>query len=1202
MAASVRSEFGVLGPLQLHRDGTEIALPGLRRRTVLLRLLLSSNRWVSSAVLIEDTWNADPPAGAKQTLRSHISFLRKVLGNQRIEFRQGHYLVVVGEGELDATEFELLIRQGRTELDAGHPDRAEARLQAGLSRWRGPAYADAAGTGWGATEARRLDELRLVAFESLQESLLCQGRHGEVIPALETVLAEHPLRERLWGQLMLALYRSGRQADALRTYQKLRHLLVEELGIEPSRQLAQLEEAMVRQEPALADLSAIAIDDRPGGRTAITATSGSTSPDDPGDRTPLPSRLATGSSDPFMGRARELSLLEARWREAGEGSSRLVLLGGEPGIGKTALATAFARTAWAEGATVLYGRCDEEAGAPYQPWVDALDHLVRSRHPRAQLQPPARMVELVRLLPSVAERWGVATPTGPPDESERYLLFGAVGELLSRVATGAPVVVVLDDLHWADPATLHLLQHLVTANHEDRLMVIGTYRDVELDRSASFATALASFHREAGVTRINLSGLDHLALLGVVEGYLTTGPDGPKVALRDVLLGETRGNPFFFREVLRHLEDTGVLARIGAGEATVDGEILRDGLPVSIREVVGHRVGRLGNRTTSLLSAASVIGREFDVTLVARVCGEDDDAVLDGLDAAVESGLLEEGEGPGRLTFCHALVGQAVYEALSPLRRARLHRLVAEAIKESAGVGDAAPVEELAFHWLRATRLREPGKAVEYARLSGDRAVEHLAPDEGVRWYRQALQLVEQHEPVDQRLRSDLRLRLGEALRQAGNPEYRALLLEVARTADAADDHHTLIRAALANTRGFVSSIGEVDDERIEILERALACCPGAGAERALLLALLCQELAFASPLERRRQLAEEARTVAESTGDDAVSVRVANHVLNSLQIPPLIATSRAWAVESLARSERVSDPLLRFWAASDCAAFAACAGDIEAMDGALTITGATSERVGQTTALWAHAFLTATRTLMAGALDRGDAEAARALEIGTAGGEPDAEFVFGAQMLLSTWARGTMGQVVPVIEEAVARYPGIPAYRAALALALVEGDRPDEAHRLLVEFADGGYALPEDDVWLTGMVGYSEVAVHCGDERCARDLLPLLEPWVSQLSYSDATSEGPVSHYVGALHSLLGDHDRAVELLTAAVDVTTRYRLGFFRARAELALAVALQRRGGRQDRATSTDHLRVALDLSVQGGYANVERRAARALEVAR
>ena len=347
-------EFRILGPLEVVRDGESLEFRGSRERGLLALLVLNANRTVSPERLAEDLWGDAPPEGAAGTLRAYVSRVRRGLGDAGglLVTRNSGYLLQVEPGAIDAARFAALVAEGGWQAAEGDHRGAAATLRQALALWRGPALADVAEAPSARAEAARLEETRMSALEARLEADLACGRHGELVGELEAVTQTHPLRERFWQMRMLALYRAGRQAEALRTYQELRRILGEELGIEPSPTLQRLETAVLRQDSDLEWRPS------PGAGVAVAVSAGRP----PGDES-------------FVGRAAELARLDAAWAAARSGRRQLVLVAGEPGIGKSRLAAEFTRRC--EAATVVSGRCDEDMGVPYQPFVEALGRCLR---------------------------------------------------------------------------------------------------------------------------------------------------------------------------------------------------------------------------------------------------------------------------------------------------------------------------------------------------------------------------------------------------------------------------------------------------------------------------------------------------------------------------------------------------------------------------------------------------------------------------------------------------------------------------------------------------------------------------------------------------------------------------------------------------------------------------------------------------------
>src|SRR6476659_7642744 len=363
-----------------------------------------------------------------------------------------------------------------------------------------------------------------------------------------------------------------------------------------------------------------------------------------------------------------------------------MLLAGEPGIGKTTLAARFACAVYDGGAGVVYGRCDEDLGIPYQPWIEVLTQLVRDApDPVLAAHVADRGGHLARVVPELARRLSVEVPVGGDADTERFVLFGCVVDLLARVAGEYPVLVVLDDLHWADRGSVQLLRHVVASDEAMRVGVLGTFRESDITTDHPLADFLAALHRENRGVRIALRGFDDDDLLHLLERVAGHEMDEQGVALRDALLAETAGNPFFVAEILRHLAETGAIYQQDDGRWVADSDLPAVGLPVSVREVVGRRLAGLGPDTQRILALGAVIGRDFDVPLLAAVAQTDEDPLIDLCDAAVDAAVLQATDDPDRYTFAHALIEHTLYDGLSLARRARAQKAVAEQLETLAG-------------------------------------------------------------------------------------------------------------------------------------------------------------------------------------------------------------------------------------------------------------------------------------------------------------------------------------------------------------------------------------------------------------------------------------------------------------------------------------------------------------------------------------
>ncbi len=915
---------------------------------------------------------------------------------------------------------------------------------------------------------------------------------------------------------------------------------------------------------------------------------------------PLPARLTHRPAAGVVGRGTELALFGAAIKKvaAGEGNE-VVLVSGEPGQGKTTLVAEAARSAHEDDMIVLWGRCDEGSGAPYAPFAEALTHYAAHADEhllRAHVE--SYGAELARLLPTLTQRIGpLPAPASADPDTERYLLLAAVVALLDAASAERGVMLVLDDLHWADKPTLQMLCRVVGHTTSTRLLVAGTFRDAELSVAHPLTEALASLRRESAVTVLPLSGLDDMAVISFVESMAGHTLDDDGMALAHSVYRETDGNPFFVAEVLRHLVETGVIVQDTAGHWVAAQPGAEIALPDSVRQVVGVRVGRLGVLAIKALSAAAVIGREFDLDLTAAVAEVEEDTLIDLLEQAKAATLVREVPGvPGLYTFSHALVQHTIYQDIGGTRRARLHHQVAEELERLVGDSPGELAGELARHYLLASRPAEADKALAYARLAGEAALEALAPDEALRWFTQALEIAsETTEPAG---RIDLLIGLGTAQRQVGGPEFRATLLEAAGLAQEAGDKERLVTAALANYRGFTSVSGEVDAERVEVLQGALGVVGDTESpERARLLARLCSELAY-RPLEERLSLAREAENMARQLGDPATLVAVINDCSLPLRVPSTLGSQLADIREALEIAEQIGDPHGQFWASAWAYIDATRAGDFDLAELYLATGRVISSRLQEPTMLWAHTFQEASAALRRGEPDRAEELATQAFEIGSASEEPEAFTYYGSQLMMARDQQGRLAELVGLIADVAEQNPGMPVYRAVLPWAYNESGDDATARVLFDAAADDAFYLPPDSTWFDGTICYASIAVQLQlPERCA-ELLALLAPYHEQVPCQGVGSREPVAMYLGGMAGVLGRYDEAERYFVEADDLNKRGAMRYAEAQTNLWWGRILRARGGSGDVERARDLLDKARTMAVDRGYALVERRAAEEL----
>ena len=859
-------QFRVLGPLEVVDGQRRVELGRPKQRAVLAVLLVHANQVVPLDRLIEELWGEEQPAQASASLQAYVSHLRRALEPGRpvrtpprvLVTQPPGYRLVVAPEDLDAARFVALAEQGQRLLDGGQPGPAAQVLREALGLWRGPALADVADEPFAQSERQRLDELRLAALEDRLAAELALGRYAGAAAELAELVGLHPFRERLHGLLMLALYRAGRQAEALRTFQAARHTLREELGIDPSPWLRQLEADILRQAPALdwtAPAPAQAGPPLPV-ETAEAATAAAASVPTPGEHV-------------LVGREAQLATVGAAVRAGAAGRGRVVLVAGEPGIGKSCLAEEVARQAAAEGVGVAWGRCYEEEGAPaFWPWVQVVRQLLA--------QVPAGALggllersgpELGQLLPELKEQTAAVEP--PPVvelAAARFRFYQAVSGLLGRLSQDRPLLVVVDDLHWADAGSLGLLAFLASELRQARLTVLGIYRDVDLAAGEPLAETLGVLAREPVVERVTLGGLGEAEVASIIAAVI-----GTRAAERLVqaVHDRTDGNPFFVSELMRLLKSEGMFA---GDEAMV---AARRAIPAGVREVLQRRLARLPEQTNAVLLVGAVAGRDFDLDLVEAVAGLEDERALEAAEAAVMAGLVIEDEVTvGRYRFAHGLVRETIYESISKARRVRLHARVGQALSSLHG-DDPEHVLEIARHAWAAVPVAGADAALPQVLAAADQAMAGLAFEQAEQQLRRALELLGSMAPSAERSRRELgvQVRLGNLLSQLLSPgalEARAAFGRAGELAAEVADDPAALPALAGVHRGLITQaeLGQA----LALAERMLDGARRSKDQQALLAShyFLGQTLFLQGELVAAREHLEEAVRLAAAMPDAA--------------------------------------------------------------------------------------------------------------------------------------------------------------------------------------------------------------------------------------------------------------------------------------------------------------------------------------------
>ena len=720
-------EFRVLGPFEVLAGGVSLPLGSPKQRALLAALVISANRVMSVDRLMEELWGDEAPARAMASLQAYVSRLRRLLqpaGGKRnrsdvLATQAPGYVLRVAPESIDAVRFEIEVGRGIRVLGAGDAAAAVDVFESALARWRGAPYGDFSFEEFAQGEITRLSELRLAAVEGRLAALVATGQPAAAIAEAEAVLRDHPLREGVWASLMTALYRAGRQGDALRAYQRARRVIGEELGLEPGPALRELEARILHQAPGLES-------DRPGAEVvpAVSEPAGRSAAPHPGQ----------DAEDPLVGRRDELRRIRGAVGSALEGRGQAVLLHGEPGIGKTRLARAAALQAAQVGAVVGRGGCVEGQGtAAYWPWTHAvrevLEALGSTELPLAAREALATLAPLDTAL----ARWagGVPTPPQPADPHlARTRLQRAAIDAVVALARCQPVCLVIEDLQWADEPSLQLLSLLAPELAGGPVLLVVTYRDQELGQAV--ADALSSLERHADTIDLALGGLDQVSVHRFVE--LTAG-QSVSASVAASIAARTSGNPLFVVELTRLLRSERTLHEDAVRHAPV---------PAGVREVIGRRLVRLPAQTSTVLTVAAVIGRAFPIGLLERVTQLPEEELLDRIESAVAIGLVVEGGGSvGTFSFTHDLVRDTLQETVGGTRRARLHARVAEAILEHGDEHDPTRPFEVAHHLLAALPMVPAEEVGRHLLAAADAAVRRLAFEQAEEELRRALDLVE---------------------------------------------------------------------------------------------------------------------------------------------------------------------------------------------------------------------------------------------------------------------------------------------------------------------------------------------------------------------------------------------------------------------------------------------------------------------------
>jgi DNA-binding CsgD family transcriptional regulator len=906
----------------------------------------------------------------------------------------------------------------------------------------------------------------------------------------------------------------------------------------------------------------------------------------------LPGPLRLIPSFPFVGRSRELATLRPLIPSAAGEGLRLALVGGEAGSGKSRLVREFAHEAADTGALVLYGACDSVVRRPYRPFVEALAQLVRRTDAdtlRADLG--AEGGELSRLLPDLAQRVGELRLSVAADpDTERHRLHSAVGDLLAAVGRRAPLVLVIEDLHWADTPTLLLLRHLARGASEARALLLTTFRDTEAEVPESLSAALVDLRRGDGALRLRLAGLSTDEIAEFVS-RAADGDLGPHLSeLAAVLHALTEGNAFLMTELWRTLLETEALP--GSDGAALARRVAELGSPEGVREVVSQRLARLSGSTAALLELAAVAGPKFDLALIAGpgLPGTD---VYSALEEAVAHGIIEEVPAP-RLAyrFAHELVRRALYDRIPAARRAELHLRVGEALEHRAISGGTPSLAELAHHFAAAAPIDGTARATDYALLAGEAALKTLDFDEADARFSAALDLG----VADPRRRWEIALQMGAARFRAGRSDDAIQALSAAaQIARELDDPELLATTAIALEEACWRP-GIIDAGSVELLQEASRAVANGDSElRVMLLAGLARGQAIRGDYAAGVDAEEKAIAMARRLGDRR---GLAAMLTRSYWSRGDADRGRTLALLDEARSltADLGDTDLHAEALGWRVCCLIALGDLASAESELADLRAMAVRLRQPFTLHFVEHFASALALCFGKMDEAEAEARRSHEWSHLLTGGDASGVYGIQMFGIRREQGRLAELAPAVRLLTGGQHSTRAWRPGFAALLAELGMVDDARRELARIRTEGLGELRSNLWVLALTYLADACSIVGDDALAGLLYPELLPLAGgnvAIGHGVACY-GAADRYLGLLAATLGEHETAVGHFDEALRINRRMGAATWVAHTLYGYGQTLRMRGRRDDAIRASQLLTEAASLAQRIGMPSLLARA--------
>ena len=1052
-------EIRLAGGLTLRADGAELAPPASKRaRAVLAYLALNPGPQPRSR-LAARFWPDVLDESARASLRVALTELRQALG-----LAAAYVAATRDTVALDGPGLTVDVREFQQALDDGDAARA---LEA-----CGGAILDGFDEEW-AIEAR--DEHVHLLAGAFEAAATAADDPAEAVRLTRAEVALDPLAEAPNRRLIERLAASGDRAAALSVSRQFVERLRAQLGIAPSRDTRALIDVLRRGEP---------------------------------EPVPPPPGLTRSDETVFVGRRAELARLHASWGGVRmHGDRRIALIAGEPGIGKTRLARQFASTSFAEGATVLLGRCSEEPLAAFEPFTEALTQA------------------------GIAQ---ALAPGGATDDAgARHRLFDAVDSAIADLAAATPLLIVIDDFHWADPGSLLLTSFLLRSSRPGPILMLGTYRDTELGRTTPLTHALAEFKRTGSLDRIDLRGLPLDDVATLARSMLGSDELAPRVHAR------TDGNAFFVEEVLREWAES------GANE-----------VPESVRHAVGLRLSSMSDAANELIAAAAILGLQHDARAFQATAGLQVDTAEAALDEIMRARLLRPTAVPQRFEFVHALVREAVLGECNILRRGRLHRRAADALTE---LGEQQHLEQIAMHLFEAASATDARQAAALLVRAGQRALERLAYEDAADRFdraRQALELAGAEDDAGSVL-----LARGDALQRAGEPaEARAAFTAARALALRSADNGLLAEAALGFA-GLGIAIVDVDTEATARLEEALERVEDRSL-RSRLQARLAVELYYAADRTRSDTHSRDAVATARASADAGTlaSALSARHV--ALWRPDRVHERLGIADEMIACAREAGDRHAELqahnWRVTDLFEL----GDMTAWREEAARHTRLAEELRLPSFQWYTPLWAATEAMLAGRYEDVERLSSEAEQAGLSAGDRNAGVLASIVRFCAQLEREAFNESdLAFVKNKVANSPAGIAYRGGYTWILAGLGETERARAELRAAMELTHAF--DANWLSLQVELAEASVLVGDATFAASLYNRLAPYAGLpvTAGRAACSYGAVDRSLGGLASLLGRERDAVRHLEDAIRLNDAFGAAVWRARAEQDLARTLSR-----------------------------------------